>query len=55
MYGQSVGTGAAAGAAAMTGLHTASQIMLWLAVILTLITVVSVVRRARRTGEHQRP
>lgn len=55
MYGSSVGTGGAAGVAAALGLQTASNIMLGLAALLALITVVSVVRRARRSGEHQRP
>ncbi len=55
MYGAHVGTGGAASAAALLGIHTASTVMLVLAVVMALITVVSVGRRAARRGEHQRP
>lgn len=54
MYGTHVGTGAA-GTAGLVGMQLGSQVMLALAVVLLMGTVVSVARRARRTGAHQRP
>ena len=55
MYGSHVGTGGAAGTAALLGVQTASTVMLVLAVVMALITAVGIARRVARQGEHQRP
>lgn len=52
-YGTFLGTGATVGTAAyLTSMSTA---LVGLAVVISLVTLGSVVRRMRRTGAHQRP
>ncbi len=55
-YGAYVGTGAGAGGGMVAyGLHTGSMFMLIFAILLVAATLFGLVRRSRRTAEHERP